>query len=52
MKMFQTKTVSQNRPVKTKVLPAPEAPAGLLDPLALRLALTQFCRSHPRRVEC
>lgn len=38
MKTFQTKAVRQSRAVKTKVLPALEAPVGLLDPLALRLA--------------
>lgn len=37
MKTFQTKAVRQSRPMKTKVLPALEDPAGLLDPLALRL---------------
>lgn len=35
----------QSRAAETKVPPAPEAPAGLLDPLALRLAPKLLSRS-------
>lgn len=35
--MTTTMALRQSRAVRTKVQPALEAPAGLLDPLALRL---------------